>query len=159
MFKKITFASVVILLLTVTSVFAQKQFGKKFKTKKAISYEALLEKMEKMTPESAPIEVKVKGDVSAVCQAKGCWMKIVSKTAPSKPQLFVKFKDYAFFMPKDLTGGQVVMHGKAYIEETSVADLKHYAEDDGKSAEEIAKITTPRREWKFMADGVVILDK
>jgi hypothetical protein len=146
-------------LLTLSSVFAQQKFGEKISTRKAISYDELLVKMEKMDSKSAPIEVKVKGDVLSVCQQKGCWMKLVSKADASKPQLFVKFKDYAFFMPKNLAGGKVVIKGKAYIEETSVDELKHYAEDDGKSAEEIAKITKPRKEYKFMADGVVILDK
>ena len=146
-------------LLTLSSVFAQQKFGEKISTRKAISYDELLVKMEKMDSKSAPIEVKVKGDVLSVCQQKGCWMKLVSKADASKPQLFVKFKDYAFFMPKNLAGGKVVIKGKAYIEETSVDELKHYAEDDGKSAEETAKITKPRKEYKFMADGVVILDK
>ncbi|MFZ4543571.1 MAG: DUF4920 domain-containing protein [Saprospiraceae bacterium] len=158
MYKKIAVATFVC-LLSITVGFAQKNFGEKISTKKAISYDELLMKMEKMDAKSAPIEVKVKGDVSAVCQQKGCWMKIVSKSDASKPQLFVKFKDYAYFMPKDLSGGQVVMKGKAYIEETSVDELKHYAEDDGKSPAEIAKITMPKKEYKFMADGVVIVSK
>jgi Domain of unknown function (DUF4920) len=158
MFKKIVLASLTLLFAT-TMTFAQKTFGETFKPKKALTYEALLAKLDKMDAKSAPIEVKVKGDVSAVCQTKGCWMKIVSKEDPKKPSLFVKFKDYAYFMPKDLSGGKVVMKGKAYIEETSVDELRHYAEDDGKSPAEIAKITEPKRELKFMADGVVILDK
>jgi hypothetical protein len=158
MYKKIVLASLT-LLFALTSTFAQKTFGEKITTKKAISYEKLLTKLDKMDAKSKPIEVKVKGDVSAVCQVKGCWMKVVSKEDASKPVLFVKFKDYAYFMPKDLPGGQVVMKGKAYIEETSVEELKHYAEDDGQSPAEIAKITEPKRELKFMADGVVILDK
>lgn len=158
MYKKIVLASLT-LLFTLTSTFAQNTFGEKITTKKAISYEKLLAKLDKMDAKSKPIEVKVKGDVSAVCQVKGCWMKVVSKEDATKPVLFVKFKDYAYFMPKDLPGGKVVMKGKAYIEETSVEELKHYAEDDGQSAAEIAKITEPKRELKFMADGVVILDK
>ncbi len=158
MFKKIALASIVFFFATNVSL-AQKNFGEKITPKKAISYEALLAKLEKMDAKSKPIDVKVKGDVAAVCQVKGCWMKIVSKQDANKPQLFVKFKDYAYFMPKDLSGGEVVMKGKAYIEETSVDELRHYAEDDGKSPEEIAKITEPKRELKFMADGVVILDK
>jgi len=60
-------------------------------------------------------------------------------------------------MPKDLAGQQVVMLGKAYRETTSVEDLKHFAEDEGKSAEEIAAITEPKTELKFMASGVMIL--
>ncbi|MCE2790741.1 MAG: DUF4920 domain-containing protein [Saprospiraceae bacterium] len=49
------------------------------------------------------------------------------------------------------------MLGKAYRETTSVEDLKHFAEDEGKSAEEIAAITEPKTELKFMASGVMIL--
>lgn len=158
MYRKIAllgFAS----LFTLTFAFAQQKFGEKISARKSITYDELLVKMEKMNAKSEPLEVKVKGDVLSVCQQKGCWMKLVSKADASKPQLFVKFKDYAFFMPKDLAGGKVVIKGKAYIEETSVDELKHYAEDDGKSPEEIAKITKPKKEYKFMADGVVILDK
>jgi hypothetical protein len=83
-------------------------------------------------------------------------MDIVSDTDTTKTSMFVQFKDYGFFMPKDLPGKEVVMKGKAYIEETSVEDLKHFAEDEGLSAEEIAKITEPKKELKFMASGVMI---
>ena len=38
----------------------------------------------------------------------------------------------------------------------SVADLKHYAEDAGKSEDEIAKITEPKIEYAFEANGVLI---
>ena len=70
----------------------------------------------------------------------------------------VTFKDYAFFMPKDLSGKHVVIDGFAFVEVTSVDDLRHYAEDGGKSKEEIAAITEPKREVAFEAAGVVILD-
>lgn len=158
MLKKLILATLAVAFITVVAS-AQQSYGEKITAKKAISYEALLTKLERMDAKSKPIEVKLKGDVSAVCQVKGCWMKIVSKTDSKKPELFVKFKDYAYFMPKDLPGGQVVMKGKAYIEETSVDELRHYAEDDGQTPEQIAKITEPRRELKFMADGVIILNR
>ena len=70
----------------------------------------------------------------------------------------VTFKDYAFFMPKDLTGKRVVVEGYAYVDETPVDVLRHYAEDAGKSKEEIEKITEPKREVAYEASGVVILD-
>ena len=61
-------------------------------------------------------------------------------------------------MPKDISGRKVVMQGIAYREVTSVDELRHYAEDAGKSAAEIALITKPKEELKFMASGVVLLD-
>jgi hypothetical protein len=38
----------------------------------------------------------------------------------------------------------------------AVEDLRHYAEDEGKSKEEIAKITEPLVELAFEAEGVII---
>ncbi|HJW30867.1 MAG TPA: DUF4920 domain-containing protein [Saprospiraceae bacterium] len=104
------------------------------------------------------INVVMKGKVTGVCQEKGCWMKIVAPDSSSAEELFVQFKDYGFFMPKDLAGHQVLLEGKAYKAETSVKQLRHYAEDAKKSEEEIAQITEPLVEKKFMASGVVILD-
>ncbi len=128
-------------------------FGEKISASDAISYDAMITSLG--TKDS--LETKVKGKVSGVCQAKGCWMTIVSQEE-GKPEMFVKFKDYGFFMPMDLAGKEVVMAGKAYREETSVDELRHYAEDEGQSAEEIAKITEPVEELKFMAHGVVIVE-
>ena len=79
--------------------------------------------------------------------------------ADGQEPLFVKFKDYAFFMPKDLSGQRVVMEGYAFREVTPVDVLQHYAEDAGKSREEIEQITEPREELKFMANGVLVLKK
>jgi len=101
-----------------------------------------------------PISVKAK--VNAVCQMKGCWMTLTSMD--TNEEIFVKFKDYAFFMPLDLAGQEVIAHGVVSKEVTSVDELRHYAEDAGKSKEEIEAITEPKEEYKMMADGVVILE-
>ena len=130
------------------------QFGESFTAKNIMKYDDLLAKLEK----SGKLDnVVVEGQVAGVCQMKGCWMNIVSEQNANAPEMFVKFKDYAFFMPLDLTG-KVIMKGNAYKEVTSVEELKHYAEDEGKSPEEIAKITKPVEELKFMASGVQILN-
>jgi hypothetical protein len=130
-----------------------KAFGEKFNPKGAIPYDALVAKLEKGEKTES---VTVTGKVEAVCKAKGCWMNIQSESG--KPSMFVKFHDYGFFMPKDIVGKKVVMTGKAFTETTPVDQLKHFAEDDGKSPEEIAKITKPKTEMKFMATGVVIVE-
>jgi len=70
----------------------------------------------------------------------------------------VKFKDYGFFVPKDIAGQEVIMEGKAYREVTAVDELRHLAQDAGKPQEEIEKITEPKVELKFMASGVLLLD-
>ena len=97
--------------------------------------------------------VKVEGEVESVCQAAGCWMKI--KLADGKT-MRVTFKDYGFFVPKDISGKKVIFEGTPSIKTTSVAELKHYAEDAGKSKEEIAKINEPKTELSFVANGVLV---
>lgn len=133
-----------------------KTFGEKIDAKGAVSYDAVLPKLKKLNGTDKLENVKVMGTVDAVCKAKGCWMNIASEKGETP--MFVKFKDYAFFMPKDLAGKKVVMQGYAFKEVTDVAALRHFAEDEGKSKEEIAKITKPKEEYKFMANGVLILE-
>ncbi|NQY06347.1 MAG: DUF4920 domain-containing protein [Flavobacteriaceae bacterium] len=96
--------------------------------------------------------VAFKANVNSVCQKKGCWMRLA---LDDEKEIFVKFKDYGFFMPKNLEG-EVMVNGYAFVEETSVEDLKHFAEDAGKSEEEIAAITEPELTYSFIADGVMI---
>ena len=97
---------------------------------------------------------RVKGKVITVCKEKGCWMKIETANGET---MMVKFKDYAFFMPKDIEGKEVVVDGEATVKETSVKQLRHYAEDAGKSKEEIEKIKAPKKEVIFVAKGVLVL--
>lgn len=97
--------------------------------------------------------VKVEGEVESVCQAAGCWMKI--KLADGKT-MRVTFKDYGFFVPKDISGKKVIFEGTPSIKTTSVAELKHYAEDAGISKEEIAKINESKTELSFVANGVLV---
>ena len=106
--------------------------------------------------ENEEVSTTMKAKVSEVCQAKGCWMTLVDET--SEEEFMVKFQDYGFFVPKDISGREVIVEGKAYKEITSVDELRHYAEDAGKSADDIAAITEPKEEWKFMATGVLVLD-
>jgi Domain of unknown function (DUF4920) len=97
---------------------------------------------------------KATGKVTSVCMEKGCWMKVEKSSGET---VMVKFKDYGFFMPKDIVGKEVVLDGEATVKETSVKQLKHYAQDAGKSKEEINKIKAPKKELIFVAKGVLVL--
>lgn len=127
-------------------------FGDKIDESGTISFPELLERMDGV--DSLP--AKVSGTIAEVCAVKGCWMNIAME---GKENMFVQFKDYGFFMPLDCSGKKAVMDGYAYRAMTSVEDLKHYAEDEGKSQEEIDAITEPKEELKFLASGVILLDK
>ncbi len=99
--------------------------------------------------------VKVKATVVDVCSSKGCWMTFKIN---DKDNAFVKMKDYGFFVPLDMKGKTVVLEGNAYTKTTSVAELKHYAEDAKKPQKEIDAITEPKTEIRFMADGIVVVE-
>ena len=95
---------------------------------------------------------KVKGTIKEVCSKKGCWMTL---DIGGEKEMMVRFKDYGFFMPLDAKG-EVIVNGFATVSETSVDDLKHYAEDSGASELEIEAIVTPELTYSFEADGVLL---
>jgi Domain of unknown function (DUF4920) len=99
------------------------------------------------------VKTKLSGTIESVCQKKGCWMKM---NIGHNQEMMVRFKDYGFFMPKDAAGKNIVIEGFAFKATTSVEELKHYAEDAGKSKEEIEKITQAETEIAFEANGVII---
>ena len=100
-------------------------------------------------------QVKLVGKASAVCQAKGCWMTL--PTADGK-EMRVRFRDYAFFVPKDLSGHEVVVSGWAYRSTVLKSELQHYAQDAGKTDQEVAAITQDEQQLTFIADGVRVVN-
>ncbi|HEX6813375.1 MAG TPA: DUF4920 domain-containing protein, partial [Planctomycetota bacterium] len=72
--------------------------------------------------------VRFTGPISGVCQTKGCWMQLGSQN----PIVFVKFKDYAFFVPKDASGRVAIVEGTMTMKQETVEQTKHYLEDAGK---------------------------
>lgn len=97
---------------------------------------------------------KVAGEVVEVCKKKGCFMRLKRSNGEA---ILVRFKDYGFFMPQDIVGKTVEIEGVAKVKETSVERLKHWAEDAGKSKEEIEKINAPRTDIDIVANGVLVV--
>jgi len=128
----------------------QSFFGEEFDYAQAETAAIALEKYQDLKPGDT-ITTSFTASVNSVCVKKGCWMRL--KLDDDK-ESFVRFKDYGFFVPKDIKGQEATVHGKLFVNETSVEDLKHYAMDAGKSEEEIAAITEPKVEYSFLADGV-----
>jgi hypothetical protein len=99
------------------------------------------------------LSVKFAATINEVCSKKGCWMKL---DLTDGTETMVRFKDYGFFMPLDANNKEVIVSGKAFVKETSVKELQHYAEDAEKTKEEIALITESKVEFSFEADGVLM---
>ena len=98
-------------------------------------------------------DTKLEGQILSTCPMKGCWMKI----SVERDTILVRFKDYGFFVPKSgAEGKSAIINGKLSVDTLSVAQLRHYAEDAGKSKEEVSKIVKPEITISFLADGVVI---
>ncbi len=96
-----------------------------------------------------------KGQIISSCPNKGCWVKVTS----GSEELFVTFKDYAFFVPKNgIAGKEIIIKGAVEADTISVAQLKHYALDAGKTEEEISKIKNPQITKSIVADGVAIIN-
>jgi hypothetical protein len=133
---------------------AYQSFGDKIDDKGVLSSIEIQEKF-KSLKQGDSVVVKFKSEVKAVCQSKGCWMRMDL----GAEEAMVKFKDYGFFMPKDIAGQEVIVDGVAFIEEVSVDEQRHFAEDAGKTPEEIAAITEPKRTLSFTSSGVLIPEK
>lgn len=94
-------------------------------------------------------KVIVEGAVAAVCQAKGCWMTIAGDKATARAR--VTFKEYAFFVPKDVKGKKVKVMGEVKVKMLSDGERAHLAEDGRVDVSEI-----PKAELRLVASGVEI---
>tara|TARA_B100000609_G_scaffold189237_1_gene176061 strand:- start:456 stop:932 length:477 start_codon:yes stop_codon:yes gene_type:complete len=103
--------------------------------------------------QNGKIETKIQGKILSTCAKKGCWMKLKTE----EDTLMVRFKDYGFFVPKEgVEGCNAIIQGEAYYDTLTVELLQHYAQDAGKSEDEILSITEPDYNFLFEANGVII---
>ncbi|RYY52873.1 MAG: DUF4920 domain-containing protein [Chitinophagaceae bacterium] len=156
--KKLLFAGLIALSATVA--YAQPPagdakpgdfYGEKISADGAISIAEIPAKLEN----GGSVETKIRAKVLDVCPKKGCWVKLQVNDSTTA---FVKMKDYAFFLPTAAKGKTIVLDGTAKVKTTSVAELKHYAEDAKKSKAEIDAITKPEQEISFLANGIVVVE-
>lgn len=127
-------------------------FGETISNENVISANEMSKKYENLK-EGDTLMVKFESKINSVCKVKGCWMNL---DLGDGKEIFVKFKDYAFFVPKNANGSEAIVSGKAFINVETVSEQKHYAEDAGASKEEIEKIVSPKKTLSFLADGVLI---
>jgi hypothetical protein len=128
-------------------------YGDKFEQKTPVDVPGFMKTMKDIKGTTVKInDVQVKGTIEEVCQSAGCWIRLKN---PDGASVFVKFKNH-FTIPMDLAGSTAIVHGIASKKTISVDDQKHYAEDAGKSADEIAKITSSKEEVRIDASGIWI---
>ena len=142
--KKIFF----VLIIFSSTIYSQNYYGSKINFNKISEFSAIKNNLNKNI-------IQLEGKILSSCPKKGCWMEMKF----DNDTVFVKFKDYGFFVPKnDIEGKKASINGILSSEKISVKELRHYAEDAGKSKLEISKIKNPKLKFSFLADGVQIYD-
>lgn len=141
----------IILILAPLFSFSQNQslFGEKFKVKEIIDLN------DRKDIFNIDKNIQIEGKIKSTCKMKGCWMEldVADKT------IFVRFKNYGFFVPKEGAEGKTaILNGKLSIDTLSVAELRHYAQDAGKSKQEISSIEKQEITMSFLAEGVIIMN-
>lgn len=143
----------IVALVIVANLFTKAQ-GTNYGEKVDFSSVKTFEQFTQTTKGKTEIAATLVGAVTAVCQTEGCWMKVDKGDGTT---MMVKVKDHKFALPKDIAGHKAVFSGLATMKTTSVEQLKHYAEDEGKSKDYINSIKEPVSEWVFEATGITIL--
>ncbi len=157
--KKLFFSFLTLMIVTIGNaqppdVPAEKgsKFGAEVTADKTVSVEEMV-KMLQTKEGDKKMDVKIEGVVVEVCQAEGCWLRMKNGNG----NIMVRMKDHKWFVPTVLNGKTIVLEGTAEIKETSVAQLKHYAEDAGKSKAEIDAIKEPKKEVLVNAKGILVI--
>jgi len=157
--KKILFVSLIATLLfscggykSENSIELGKSYGPmKVDTSNAMNVKEMLEAFEKKKGEQVFTFI---APIDEVCSKAGCWINVDKGNGET---FMVRFKDHFTIPPKTKIGTQAYLHGIAYMDTISVDLLRHFAEDAGKSKEEIEKITKPEFELNFEADGITLI--
>ena len=99
--------------------------------------------------------VRVTGNVTAVCEKKGCWLKMDDGAGKD---LFVKFTCpvNGRLVPLEAKGKPVIAEGTLKVKEVTEAEARHMAEDAGKPQSEIEKIVGPQKQISLMAPSAKV---
>ena len=148
-----------ILVLTVAALFfacggdsastGETKFGQDIDTASALTTDQALALLDSSTSASCT----VMGNVSEICQAEGCWLKLSLSDGSG---LLVMMKEHSFAVPKTINGKSVFVGGIITRDTTSVATLQEYAKEDGKTADEIAAITEPEIKPVVVPTGIIV---
>lgn len=125
-------------------------FGAGVKKDKAIPLGTAVKQLKDLHGRTIRVDVLLKD----VCTKKGCWTVV----RDGKTEVRVKFRDYAFFVPRDAAGRRALVEGILTAKTITEAEAKHYAEES-KDPESAKKIKGPQKVLAFTAIGVEILGK
>lgn len=144
---------IAVLLFTSLACAAEIKLGKALKEKEPIGIDKLMASPDKYVNKT----VQVKGKITEVCQAMGCWMMLAD---PESGKLVrIKVNEDVFTFPKDATGKTAIAEGKftkrEMTKDEAIAAAKHEAEEQGKKFD-ASKITSGGTVYQIQGSGAVI---
>lgn len=92
--------------------------------------------------------VKIQGEVTEVCQAKGCWMILVDGDTYAR----VTFEDYGYFVPIETSMQRTVIFGQLSEHVLSGEQAAHFAQDAG--AQSTLELEGEVKEYSILARAV-----
>ncbi len=132
---------------------AELNLGKPLDVQKTTTIKELLANPDKYLGK----DVKVEGEITAVCQNMACWINVKDGSTPET--ITVKVNDGEIVFPKDGTGRKVVAQGKFekidMTREQYIAYLQHQAVESGTRVD-TSNVTAGRAVYRIKGSGAVI---
>ena len=127
-------------------------YGETFSDEGAVPVQAVVAEPQEYLGRS----VKIEGTVSEVCQMAGCWLTLQTGDGNNVRILVARKEngDYAFTVPKDISGRRVVVQGMLAEETLLEGTQRHLAEDAGREVDD--ETLAPKAELQVTAQGVLI---
>lgn len=100
--------------------------------------------------------VRLTGNVTSVCNSKGCWLKMTSGGSPL--EVFVKFTCpiEGRLIPEEAAGKPVVVEGKLTVKTISEEDAKHYAAEAGQTREQLDAIKGEQQQISIQGPSALV---
>ena len=144
---------IAVLLLGSLTFAAEIKLGKALKEKETMPIDKLLASGDKYVNKT----VQVKGKITEVCQAMGCWVMLADPESGKAVRIKVNEDEFTF--PKDAAGKTAIAEGKftkrEMTKEQAIAAAKHEAEEQGKKFDP-SKITAGGAVYQIQGSGAVI---
>jgi hypothetical protein len=133
---------------------ADAKYGKPLTLKEPMTLAALMAKPDQFAGKT----VQVKGKITSVCQAMGCWIEMVNEDGQ---HIKLDGHNANLEFPKDCVGKTAIAEGKLVktemTREEAIAEAKHHAEDAGRKFDE-SKVKAGAS-YSIEGTGAVILSK
>lgn len=105
--------------------------------------------------------VRVEGTIAEMCKMMGCWLTLRDTDAETGETVRVRVPtdeegEYVYTFPTDLGMIDAIVEGTVSVDTMGVDELRHYAEDEGRSQEEIDAITEPQPTVVLTAHGALV---